>query len=126
MRSDLDGALAVTRSEYGEWSMTPTRCASGEHQGFFGVDLIEGDDASTLVRLVLDPVDGYSLVMNVPGEELSLEISAPAAACELFDLYIEREPSRVNNITNVRGHVLVSCEAADIALEADLSFEHCH
>lgn len=124
--SELDGSLDVTRSEYGSWSMVPTRCSSGEHQGFFGVDLIDGDDTSSLVRLVLDPIDGYSLVMNVPGEDLSLAIAAPAASCEMFDLLVERQSSRVNDIQNVRGHILVRCDVADIELDADLQFSNCH
>ncbi len=108
-----------------KWTMTPTRCVSGEHAGFFGVDLIAGDDEDTLVRVLHDPIDGYAFGTNIPGTEQSLFIDA-AAGCELFDVALAREDSRVNNYWNMTGHALIDCSLRELELHVDISFSGCH
>jgi hypothetical protein len=122
----VDGAVDVEIAEYdAAWSMTPSRCVSGEHQGFLGVDLLEGDDAATLVRLVIDPVEGASFGTNVPGTDRSVFIDA-GAGCELFDVAVARQNSRFNNYWNVAGHALVDCSLPGLELHAELQFSGCH
>lgn len=122
----IDGEMSARVDEYeAEWTMTPTRCVSGEHAGFFGVDLIAGDDQDTLVRLVQDPIEGASFGMNVPGTDRALFIDA-SAGCELFDVEVVRENSRVNNYWNVTGHALIDCVSAGLELHVDVSFSGCH
>jgi len=122
----IDGMLSAQVDVFdATWKMTPTRCVSGEHAGFFGVDLLAGDDQDTLVRVVQDPIEGASFGMNVPGTEHSLFLDA-GAGCELFDVEVVRESSRVNNYWNVSGHALIDCSTREIELHADISFAGCH
>lgn len=123
---NIDGSVSADIDEYdARWTMTPTRCVSGEHQGFFGVDLLQGDDQTTLLRVLLDPVDGYSLGTNVPGEDVALFIDA-SAGCETFDLEVVRQNSRFNGYWNVEGHALVDCSLPGFELHVDVSFVDCH
>lgn len=122
----VDGTMTAKLAELdARWTVTPTACASGEHQGFFGVDLIEGDREDALVRVLLDPKDGYSLGINIPGEDMALFLGADAG-CEVFDLEVAREGSRVNEYWNVGGHALVDCTGPGIDLHVDLVFSGCH
>jgi hypothetical protein len=122
----VDGSVEVEIDMYdAAWTMTPTRCASGEHQGFLGVDMLEGDDETRLLRVVLDPVDGYSLGTNVPGTENAVFIDA-SAGCEVFDLEVARQNSRYNNYWNVAGHVVVDCSLPGFEMHADIAFAGCH
>lgn len=122
----IDGMLSAQVDAFdATWTMTPTRCVSGEHAGFFGVDLIAGDDQDTLVRVVQDPIEGASFGMNVPGTEMSLFLNA-GADCELFDVEVVRENSQVNNYWNVTGHALIDCSTRELELHADISFAGCH
>jgi hypothetical protein len=123
---DLGGRLSVRSDEYGSWNMSPTTCFSGEHQQFFGVDLSEDGDVGRGVRIVLDPVDGYSLLMNVPDRDIALVIREPADECEVFDLHVERTNVRVNEIWEVEGHADVRCRAPGLEIDADLDFLGCH
>lgn len=124
--SDIDGTMTAELAAYkASWTVTPTACGSGEHQGFFGVDLIEGDREDALIRVLLDPKDGYSLGINIPGEDMALFLG-PDAGCELFDLELARESSRVNDYWNVGGHALVDCAGPGIELHVDLVFSGCH
>lgn len=117
----LDGQLSVRSDADGEWSVAPDDCASGERQGFFGVDLVEDDDGGRAVRIVLDPIDGYHLLMNVPGKDYALVLSE-ADPCARFDLHVERTNTRINNIWEVRGHALVTCNLPGLEVDADLQF----
>jgi hypothetical protein len=124
--SSIDGSVSAEIDEFDAmWTMTPTRCVSGEHAGFFGVDLIAGDDAETLVRVVQDPITGASFLTNVPGTDRSVVVDA-SAGCELFDVEVVRENSRVNNYWNVAGHALLECASPGFSLRVDLNFSGCH
>ena len=121
---DLGGKLSVESDEYGAWSMSPTTCVSGEHRQFFGVDLTERGDVGSGVRIVDDPVDGYSLAMNIPDHDLALVITA-ASECEVFDVFLERGNVRINNIWAVQGYAVLECRAPGIEVVADLQFSGC-
>jgi hypothetical protein len=121
---DLDGELSVDSDEYGAWTMSPTTCVSGEHRQFFGVDLTERGDNGTGVRIVDDPVDGYSLAMNIPDDDLAIVLT-PESECEVFDLLVERGNVRVNDIWAIQGHATVECRSPGFEIVADLRFSGC-
>lgn len=119
LEASLQGADATT------WITSPSECASGERQGFFGVDMRTNSDDATLIRAILDPKDGPILKVNVPGTDKGVTLKA-GPSCAQFDVHVERQNSRINNITNVRGHVRVACEDAELKLKADITFGNCH
>jgi hypothetical protein len=121
---DLGGMLSVDSDEYGAWTMSPTTCVSGEHRQFFGVDLLERGDNGSGVRIVEDPIDGYSLAMNIPDHDLSLTVTA-TSECEVFDIFVEQGNVRVNNIWAIQGHATVECRAPGLEIVADLHFSGC-
>jgi hypothetical protein len=124
--SSVDGQVLGAIEEFkAKWTMSPTACYSGERASFLGVDLIEGEDEDTLVRIVSDPVDGYSVGTNIPGEDASLFVSA-ADMCETFDVEVTRTNTRVNNIWNVEGHAVVDCVAPGLTFRVDVNFSGCH
>ena len=89
-----------------------------------GVDLTERGDVGSGVRIVDDPVDGYSLAMNIPDHDLALLVT-PSSECEVFDIYLERGNVRVNNIWAIQGHAILECRAAGLEIVADLQFSGC-
>lgn len=122
----VHGTLSAEIDEFAaKWTMTPTRCVSGEHAGFFGVDLIDGDDQDTLVRVVQDPVEGASVGTNVPGADKAVFLGA-GDGCEVFEVEVVRENSRVNNYWNVSGHAVVDCSLDGLELHVDIGFSGCH
>ncbi len=125
--NELHGSLEATlRGDGGkQWSTTPSQCASGQREGFFGVDMRAGTANDALVRAILDPKDGPILKVNIPGSERAV-ILKPGPGCTQFDVHVERQSSSINDVTNVRGHVRVTCDDAELALKADITFENCH
>lgn len=126
--SSVDGTAKfdVTTQEFkAKWETLPDSCTSGERSGFFGVDLSEGSDEERLIRIVSDPVDGFSVGTNVPGTDKALFITA-ADGCAQFDVDVTRTSTRVNDIWNVDGHALVDCEVPGLSFQVDLNFSSCH
>ncbi len=124
--NELQGALTADYKAGGkQWTTTPDECASGQRQGFFGVDMRAGQSDDTLIRVILDPKDGPILKVNVPGGSQGITLKQ-GPTCSRFDVHVERQSSTINDITNVRGHVRVDCEDAELKLGADLTFANCH
>ncbi len=124
--NELHGSLSVDLRAAGkQWSTIPSECASGERQGFFGVDMRADSGEDSMVRVILDPKEGPVLKVNVPGTDQGITLK-PGPGCPQFDVHVERQSSRINDITNVRGHVRVACEDPELVLKADITFENCH
>jgi hypothetical protein len=125
--NELAGSLTGTlRDASGAtWTVTPDECSSGERQGFFGVDLRGGGKDDAIVRAIQDPVQGPLLRVNVPGTDKALTLQ-PGPGCAHFEVQVERQNSRINNISNVRGRVRVACDTPELALDADITFANCH
>lgn len=122
----VDGSVEAAVAEYdASWTMTPTTCASGERQSFFGVDLLAGSDQSTLVRVLRDPMLGDRVGTNVPGADVSVWLTA-ADGCAVFDVDLVRQSSRINEIWNMSGHAIVECDLPGLRFVADLEFGNCH
>ncbi len=121
----LEGTVGVETAEYGAWRYTPDRCFSGERLQFFGVDLVEGEpELGRITRIVEDPVEGISVSINVPDEDLALVFTGEG--CERFDVSLWRENSRVNEIWNISGFADIQCDGQGVRLNVDASFENCH
>jgi hypothetical protein len=121
--NELKGTIQVTAAGQ-TWSVTPSECASGQRQNFFGVDAREGTSDDKLVRVILDPKASYTLRLNVPGTDKGINLEG--AGCSTFDIVVERQSSSINDITNVQGHIRVACDLPDLKVDADLTFSNCH
>jgi hypothetical protein len=121
----VSGEVAVETREEGAWTYRPDRCFSGERQSFFGVDLVEGDAlAGRITRIVDEPVEGARVVVNVPDAEIARVFDGEG--CARFDVVIERQNSRVNEIWDIDGYADILCEERGGALRMNVVFESCH
>jgi hypothetical protein len=124
--NSVEGTVEAEVPEFeAKWTVAPNACYSGERAGFFGVDLVRDGDESTQVRIVSDPVDGYSVGTNIPRTDVSAFVSA-ADGCETFDVDVVRTDTRINNIWNVEGHALVDCVLPGFTFHVDVNFANCH
>ncbi len=118
----LSGSVDAKTKEAGSFSMTPTKCFSGEREGFFGVQLEDGSD--NFLRAVKDPTKGYVVLVKVPDSDKTLSVTK--TDCTKFDIRVETQSSTINDIRNVTGHIRVDCSEGDDTLKAKVTFENCH
>lgn len=121
--NNLTGTANVTTKESGPFSITPDSCYSGQREAYFGVQL-EDSKGGTMMRLVKDPVKGYTAVIRLPNSDKALTVTPEA--CAKFDVHIETQSSTINNIRNIKGRANIDCASGDNSLKADLTFENCH
>lgn len=122
--NELAGTVQVTHAGQ-TWSVLPNQCNSGQRQGFFGVDAREGDSDDKLVRVIHDPTASYILRLDVPGSDQHVNLPG-GQGCSTFDIVVERQNSSINEVTNVRGHIRVTCDLPDLKVHADITFANCH
>ena len=122
--NELKGDIQVTYKGQ-SWTVTPDECISGQRQGFFGVDARQSGKDDALVRVLNDPRTNFTLRLNVPGTGESILVE-PGEGCQPFDLTVDRQNSSVNNVTNVQGHIRVTCDRPDLKIKADITFANCH
>lgn len=127
--SSVDGTVeaAVDDGEdiQAKWHVSPNACYSGERAQFFGVDLTHDDDQETLVRIAQDPIEGFRVGTNVPGEDIAIFVQQ-SDGCDTFDVEVVRTNTRVNNIWAVEGHAVVDCELPGLSFHVDVNFSGCH
>jgi hypothetical protein len=102
----VTGELAVAGSKEGSWNAPLARCQSGEHSGFFGVDL--GDSDKIALRVTRDPVKGMHVIVRSPksgkGAALTPE-NCPGLIAE-----VRRTNTTYNTIRVLDGEVAFDCE----------------
>jgi hypothetical protein len=98
-------------------------CASGEPQGFFGVDL-SNEAGDVVLRVAQDPIDGPRARLQRPGAEPA---RLEQASCSVLTATIEKTGTRNNNVTLLEGQVALDCKLADgTSVVAEARFSRCH
>lgn len=121
--NNLTGTADVKTLESGPFSLAPDTCYSGEREAYFGVQL-EDKKSGSMMRLVKDPVKGYTAVVRLPKSDKALTVTPEG--CAKFDVHIETQSSTINNIRNIKGRADIDCISGENSLRANLTFENCH
>lgn len=120
------GALHVASTTYGNVTLAPQACVSGERQLFLGADFIDGARGTT-TRLILEPTGEASIRIFPTADPLDRGILFRRADCRRFRFSFDRSGWRVNDIYDVRVSLDVACRAASgDSLDGSLAVAHCH
>lgn len=93
-------------------------CRSGQALGFSGV-LFQGQDGRT-IRVLANP-DGTCGAALFPA---GATIGDNLGTCG--QLAMQAQPSRINNIVNIKGMATLTCDAAGHKVIGSVKFENCH
>lgn len=128
----VEGAVVSTGKPIGDFVFTPTTCKSGQRMSFFGVVLVGDGPTDGGMLVVVDPVQGKSLKIEVPGSckppdhEVCTEVLVRPDQCTTFDVVVDPTSTRVNNIRLMDGHARVECAFPEGGtLKVNLQFENC-
>lgn len=121
----VDGTVTASGPRLGSWTMPVHACRSGQTKGFFGVDLWESQDDPRDVRLIRDPVAGTVVNVNEPAPSTKA-VQFREGSCKVLDAVVEQRNSSVNDVVNVRGHLVMDCTEGGDHVEGRATFENCH
>lgn len=127
--SSSKGSLAIQGGPWGEHTIAPTLCNSGQHMQFFGVALFANPDGAPDLVLIEDALNGA--ILKVQTQAPSCQPNCPVVAltpndCTKFDYALERTNSYVNDIRLLDGRVDVDCTLPSGATIAGrIDFESC-
>jgi hypothetical protein len=104
--AEVSGELAVAGSKEGSWTTPLARCQSGEHSGFFGVDL--GTDETIAIRVTRDPVKGMHVLLRAPKSGKAAALTAENCPGLVAD--VRRTNTTYNDIRVLDGDITFDCE----------------
>jgi hypothetical protein len=117
----------------GDWTLESGKCYSGQRQQYYGAIAYGADDTGIAVKLVKDPIEGWTVVVNqAPTCAKQAEAGGCKAKvvarndCKTFDVAVSNTNTTINNIKEVEGHANLDCTTADYELHGKLAFDSCH
>ena len=119
------GTVELASAVFGNFTLAPTVCASGERALFLGADFL--DDQGITTRLILDPTGAASLRLFRAAPALDPGLLFRRQDCSRFQLSLERSGWQVNDVYDLRVSLEFDCRtpAGDTATGSLLA-EHCH
>jgi len=120
------GKIQVTSTTFGNVTLTPEACASGEHHLFLGADFLDSA-RGTALRLILEPTGEATLRVFNTAHPLNPGIVVHRTACSRTLLSFERTGWQINDFYDVRVSLEVDCRTASgDSLQGMLTVAHCH
>ncbi len=122
--SKITGSVTSKGGSLGTFTVTPTRCESGQHWSFFGVAFFVDGDSGSKIEVVQDPVHGWFVKVNEPGTK-NMEVFGDDD-CKVLDADVHNTSTRVNDVRIVEGSLTFDCKSAkDGRVKGDLTFTGC-
>ena len=120
------GAISSRGGDVGTLDTTINACQSGEHHGYFGVDVFPRGARYSSLRIAVDPLKGTTgVAIPIPDGERTHVFER--ADCSKFDVAVERDESlRIGHIAIMNGHVVMDCATPDSGqVHVKLAFVAC-
>ena len=120
------GTVKVASTTFGNVTLAPTACVSGEHRLFLGADFLDGS-RGTVLRLILQPSGEATLRVFNATSPLDPGIVFQRTACSKALVSLERTGWRIDDIYDLRVSLDLDCRnASGDSLRGTLSVAHCH
>lgn len=102
------GSLALGGPLFGEKTLTPAACRSGEHEVFLGADF--QDPAQNLVaRLVIDPLEGAGVRIFDLEDRFKKSLVLRRESCAIFKFAFDRQGWQLNDIYVLKVNLELDC-----------------
>jgi uncharacterized protein (DUF983 family) len=135
----LKGRLQVKGPRVGTWTLTPDRCVSGQHKGYFGVRLSE-KTGRYWTRVIKTSSGGLEMVIPLRGKGENPKAVLHLRDCKVLKGKVVRTNMRHNHTWIMRGWVEIDCPlrlrkgklrktgkyGKKVRVWGKLKFGHCH
>ncbi|HEY0514051.1 MAG TPA: hypothetical protein VGH73_19240 [Thermoanaerobaculia bacterium] len=119
------GSVELRSPSLGDRTLKPAACRSGEHQLFLGADFLDGQGLTA--RLILEPTGRASLRFFEAAHPLDPGVLFQRQDCGRFELSLDRNGWRINDIYDLHISLDFECHAASgEAATGHLVADHCH
>jgi len=122
-----------SKGELGNWVLDKGLCFSGQRENYFGAIAVGPDKSGVAIKLVKDPVKGWSAIVN---EAPSCAGAAEKAACKArvftpetckkLEADVTTTNTTVNDVKVVNGRIAIDCEAGTSSVRGELTLTYCH
>jgi hypothetical protein len=106
---DVSGTLSLTGPTFGEVSLSPASCISGEHHVFLGADFLD-PETKLVARLAIDPLEGPGVRIFGAQEPFGAALILRRSDCEVFHFSHERNGWQLNDIYLARVSLQLRCQ----------------
>ena len=124
VKAEPAGTVTLKSQALGDRTLKPAACQSGEHQLFLGADFL---DQGITARLILEPTGAASLRFFDAAHPLDPGVLFRRQDCGRFELSLDRNGWRINDIYDLRIRLDFDCRAASgETATGHLATDHCH
>ena len=122
--SKVTGSVSSKGGALGTFTLSPTKCESGQHWQFFGAAFFVAGDTDSKVELVQDPVRGWFVKVAIPDTK-KMEVLGDEA-CKVLDVDVHQTNTTINDIRVVEGSAKFDCTTdGESRVKGELTFSGC-
>ncbi len=125
VQSGATGSFSVTSKTFGDQTLTPSDCASGDRQFFLGGDF-SSSTSPLVLRLAVDPVSGPAVRLFSADAPWEHSIVFRRSDCAAFHFTLDSTGWRINDVYDYRFTLQLDCRRAGEAISGSASSAHCH
>jgi hypothetical protein len=112
----------------GVWKLDKGKCWAGDNDGYYGVQIESTEDTNVFIKLVKDPIKGWTLLASIPstcsGKKCTLEVFQ-ANACKPLDVNFKVHTFRKNGAHQFDGDVTFDCSQDKAHVRGKLTVQRC-
>lgn len=108
MQPEPTGSLTLAGPTFGDVSLTPTTCRSGQHEVFLGADF-SSPDSKVVARLVVDPLAGPGVRIFDSEARFDRALVLKREDCASFHFALNTGAWRLNDIDVIGVTIDVDC-----------------
>jgi hypothetical protein len=119
------GGVTLRSQAFGDRTLKPSACRSGEHQLFLGADFLNSQGITT--RLIVDPTGAASLRFFAAAHPLDPGVLFRRQDCGRFGLSLDRTGWKINDVYDLHVSLDFDCrDASGDTAAGHLATDHCH
>jgi hypothetical protein len=112
----------------GAWKLDSGKCWAGDHDGYFGVQIESKEDRHVFIKLVKDPIKGWTLLASIPstcnGNKCTLEVFQPSE-CTPLDVNFKVHTFQRQGTHQFDGDVTFDCKHDKARVHGKLTVQRC-
>ena len=118
--------------ETGTWSFDKGLCQSGQREQYQGAIALGPEGTGIAIKLVKDPIKGWSAVVNEADGCKGAEKGGCRAEvfseknCKTLDVSLGGTNTTVNKVRVVEGKLTIDCKSDTSTVKGQLTFDYCH